>query len=56
VTGAVKDRPEQIKRRRSKRHLAERLDEIAKHCAALPILDGRRPEEMLYDEHGLPDK
>jgi antitoxin VapB len=54
VTKALKDRLGQIKRQRSKRHLADRLDEIAKHCAALPILDARRPEEMLYDEHGLP--
>jgi antitoxin VapB len=54
VTKALRDRLDQIKRRRSKRHLADRLDEIAKHCAALPILDGRSPEEMLYDQHGLP--
>jgi len=33
--------------------LADRLDEIAKHCASLPILDGRTPGDMLYDEHGL---
>ena len=32
VTKALKDRLEQIKRRRSKRHLADRLDEIAKHA------------------------
>jgi antitoxin VapB len=54
VTKALKDRLEQIKRRRSKRRLADRLDEIAKHCASLPVLDRRRPEDMLYDEHGLP--
>jgi antitoxin VapB len=35
VTKALKDRLEQIMRRRSKRDLADRLDEIAKHCAAL---------------------
>jgi len=54
VTKALKDRLEQIKRRRSKSHLANRLDEIPKHCTALPVLDTRRPEEMLCDEHGLP--
>ena len=27
---------------------------IADHCSRLPVLDNRRPEEMLYDEHGLP--
>ena len=54
VTKALRDRLEQIKRRRSKRHLADRLDEIARHCAALPVLDGRSLEDMLYDEQGLP--
>jgi antitoxin VapB len=54
VTKALKDRLEQVKRRHSKRRLADRLDEIAKHCASLPILDRRRPDEILYDEHGLP--
>jgi antitoxin VapB len=54
VTKALKDRLEQIKRRRSKRRLVDRLDEIAKHCASLPVLDRRSPEDMLYDEQGLP--
>ena len=54
VTKALKARLEQVKRRRSKRRLADRLDEIAKHCASLPVLDRRSPEDMLYDEHGLP--
>jgi len=54
VTKALRERLEQIKRRRSKRRLADRLDEIAKHCASLPVLDGRTPEDMLYDEQGLP--
>jgi len=31
------------------------LDEIALHCAALPLLDPRLDEEILgYDEYGLP--
>ena len=54
VTKALRDRLERIKRRRSKRRLADRLDEIARHCAALPVLDRRSPEDMLYDEQGLP--
>jgi antitoxin VapB len=34
---------------------AERLDEIALRCAALPDLDTRTPEEIIgYNEHGLP--
>jgi antitoxin VapB len=56
VTKALKARLEQVKRRRTKRRLADRLDEIAQHCASLPLLDGRSPEDMLYDDHGLPRK
>ena len=54
VTKALRERLALLKRRRIKRRLADRLDEIAKHCASLPILDGRTPEDMLYDDHGLP--
>ena len=54
VIEALKDRLDRIKRRRARRRLADRLDEIARHCAALPRLDKRSPEEILYDEHGLP--
>lgn len=33
----------------------EKLLEIARHCASLPVLDDRSPDEMLgYDGHGLP--
>ena len=39
----------------SGRSLAEELDEIALHCASLPILDDRADEDILdYDERGLP--
>ena len=54
VTQALRDRIERIQRKRMKRSLADALDEIALHCASLPILDTRSPEEMLYDERGLP--
>ena len=54
VTKALRDRLEQVQRRRRKRHLADRLDEIAKHCAPLPLLDRRNAEDMLYNEQGLP--
>lgn len=47
---------EAVERRRprttAKREL---LDRIAAHCAALPVLDDRTPDQILgYDEHGLP--
>lgn len=55
VTKALRDRLERIRRQRSGRRLADELDEIALHCASLPILDTRDAEEILgYDEHGLP--
>lgn len=35
--------------------LADELVRIGKECAALPMLDGRAPDEILgYDEKGLP--
>lgn len=40
---------------RTKRRLADELDEIALHCAQLPVLDSRTPDEILgFDEHGMP--
>ncbi len=55
VTVALRDRLERIRRLRSGRCLADELDEIAVHCASLPILDARDAEAILgYDEQGLP--
>jgi antitoxin VapB len=55
VTQALRDRLARLRRERSRRRLADELDEIARHCARLPVLDSRTPEEILgYDEHGLP--
>ncbi|MCP4285062.1 MAG: type II toxin-antitoxin system VapB family antitoxin [Gammaproteobacteria bacterium] len=41
-------------RKKSAYNLAGELDEIARHCAGLPILDARDADEILYDEQGLP--
>ena len=55
VTTALRDRLERIRRRRTGRDLADELDEIALHCASLPVLDERAAEDILgYDERGLP--
>ena len=55
VTVALQDRLERVTRERSGRSLAHELDEIALHCASLPVLDARSTEEILgYDEDGLP--
>ena len=55
VTGALHDRPERVPRQRSGRSLGGELDDIALHCASLPVLDDTDPEELLgYDKNGLP--
>lgn len=55
VTQALRDRLARLRRERAPRRLADELDEIALHCASLPVRDPRTPEEILgYDEHGLP--
>jgi antitoxin VapB len=54
VLQAIKDRLVIVQQQRQKSGLEERLTEIALHAASLPILDERTPEEMLYDDQGLP--
>jgi antitoxin VapB len=55
VIKALRDRLARVRRERGKRRLADELQEIANHCASLPVLDDRTPDEILgYDENGLP--
>lgn len=55
VTKALRDRLNRLRRARAGRSLAEELDAIARHCAALPVLDARPADAILgYDERGLP--
>jgi antitoxin VapB len=55
VTKALRDRLVRVRMERTKRRLADELEEIAEHCASLPVLDSRRAEDILgYDETGLP--
>ncbi|MGH7898241.1 MAG: type II toxin-antitoxin system VapB family antitoxin [Candidatus Binatia bacterium] len=55
VIRALRDRLSRLRRERSRRRLADELDEIALHCAALPVRDERTADEILgYDERGLP--
>ena len=55
VTQALKERLDRVRRTRSKRGLADDLDEIALHCATLPVRDRRSADEIMdYDEQGLP--
>lgn len=55
VTKALRDRLARLRRERSRRRLADELDDIARHCARLPVRDPRPADQILgYDEHGLP--
>lgn len=55
VTRALRDRLDRLRRERSGRRLADELDDIARHCAALPVRDPRSADEILgYDERGVP--
>ena len=55
VTRALQDRLERIQRQRSGRSLVAELDDLARHCASLPVLDDRNSGEILgYDDNGLP--
>ena len=55
VTAALRERLSRLRRRHRGRRLADELDEIAKRCVRLPVLDARSAEEILgYDERGLP--
>ena len=52
---ALRDRLVRVRRERSRRRLADELEEIAEHCASLPVLDDRSADEILgYDNAGLP--
>ncbi len=55
VIRALKERLEHVRRTRSRRGLADDLDEIALHCAALPAPDRRCAHRIIRDDrHGLP--
>lgn len=52
---AVRERLVRVTGRRNGSALADVIAIISVRCAALPVLDGRSPDEILgYDEHGLP--
>lgn len=56
VTVALRERLARVKRRlRGEQSLVNELDDIARRCAALPVLDDRADADILgYDEYGLP--
>ncbi len=55
VVVALRERLQRHRGRQRTHALSERLLEIGRRCAALPVLDDRTPDEILgYDERGLP--
>jgi antitoxin VapB len=55
VSQALRERLARLRRGRSKQRLADELEAIAEHCAGLPVLDPRTPDEILEcDDRGLP--
>jgi len=54
VDRAIVERLHRIRKRRNRADLVQRLLKIGRECAALPVLDRRKPEDMLYDKNGLP--
>jgi antitoxin VapB len=56
VINALRERLEREERKdQVVESVVEDVMEIGRHCASLPLLDGRRPDEILgYDENGLP--
>lgn len=56
VTRAIEERLEKIRTqaRSSRSGIAERLLTIGTRSASLPLLDPRAPDEILYDQNGLP--
>ena len=55
VTQALRDRLARVRRRHTGRNLCDELDEIARHCASLPVVDDREADDIIgYDASGLP--
>ena len=56
VIRAVKERLEKlrVKKKNSRQGIADQLLAIGDQCAALPVIDHRAPDDILYDETGLP--
>ena len=54
VIASLRERLDRERKAKSREGLAARLMEIGRHAASLPVLDPRDPDEILYDELGLP--
>jgi len=56
VINALRERLErELRKERSIESLVDDMMEIGRHCASLPLLDQRRPDQILgYEKNGLP--
>ena len=55
ITRALLGHLVKARRRRAGRDVCAELDEVARRCASLPIVDKREPDDILgYDKNGLP--
>ncbi len=54
VDRAIQERLERVRQPKSREQKLASMRRIAKEIAALPVLDKRSPDEMLYDKFGLP--
>jgi len=54
VTTAIRERLAAVRRPKKRTPSMTRIREIQAFVASLPDRDTRTPEEMLYDENGLP--
>lgn len=54
VVVSLRERLERKRAEQPQEDLFAAVMAIARDCAALPLLDPRSPDEILYDEQGLP--
>jgi len=56
VIGALRERLAREERKeQAVESLVEDVMDIGRHCASLPLLDARHPDDIIgYDENGLP--
>ena len=54
IDRAIAERLQRIRKQHDRADLVQRMFKIGRECAALPVIDRRTAEDMLYDENGLP--
>ncbi len=55
IVVALRERLDRVRAGRGGRRMVDDLDDIARRCSRMPVLDDRTAEQILgYDERGLP--